>query len=293
MDRRQVWDHRGGLTAAGLLALASGTGFVVVYVLTVRTTPGRELGDASLRGALLSRAGAARAVDAVLGIVSSATLLAGLATVALIALVRLRRMPGLAAAGLLVAANGSTWLLKTQLLTRPDLGLSEITPATHNSLPSGHTTAVFSVVVALMIVAGPRLRHPVAVVGGLFAVLTALATMSAGWHRAGDSIAAFLNVGFWAGVAALVVVLAGASGQPSQQGAPGKLRWGGALSTAAAASTGLALLVVLALAIVEPLRASSAGAALAFFAGGVLVVVSAAAVLAAELFVLDRTDPAP
>ena len=83
-------------------------GFLIVYVVTVRTTPGREFGDATLRGALLTQAGLARAVDGVLGIVSVGTLLAGLTTVVLIALVRLRRVPGLAAAGLLVAANGAT-----------------------------------------------------------------------------------------------------------------------------------------------------------------------------------------
>jgi len=83
------------------------------------------------------------------------------------------------------------------LLTRPDLGLREITPATHNSLPSGHTTAVSSVVVALLVVTPARGRPLVAVTGGAAAVVTALATMSAGWHRAGDSIAAFRVVGAW------------------------------------------------------------------------------------------------
>lgn len=119
----------------------------------------------------------------------------GVAAIALIALVRLRRMAGVTAVGLLVAANASIWLLKTHLPTRPDLGLREITPVTRNSLPSGHTTAVFSVVVALLIVLPGRGRRLIVLAGGAAAVVTALATMSAGWHRAGDSIAAFSWLG--------------------------------------------------------------------------------------------------
>lgn len=283
MARAGVWENRRGLIAAGLLTLGSGIGFVAVYVLTVRTTPGREFGDASLRGALLTHAGAARAVDGVLGIVSATTLLAGLTTVALIALVRLRRVPGLAAVGLIVAANAGTWLLKTQLLSRPDLGLSEITPATHNSLPSGHTTAVFSVVVALMIVVPLRLRRPVALTGGGLAMLTALATMSAGWHRAGDSLAAFLNVGFWAGVAGVVMVLAAGDAPSAKPVSTLEGHSRQPLVRTVLGLTGVGLVLVLALAVVEPLRASSVGAVAAFLAGGLLILVVGISVLAAEL----------
>lgn len=63
--------------------VGSAAGFIAVYLVTVRTTPGREFGDASLRGALLIHDGAARAVDRVLGVASVATLLAGLALIAL------------------------------------------------------------------------------------------------------------------------------------------------------------------------------------------------------------------
>lgn len=90
------------MTAASLLTVGSVLGFVVVYALTVRTTPGRQFGDASLRGALVTNASA---VDAVLSAVSVAALVGGVAAIALIALLRLRRVPGVAAVGLVVAAN--------------------------------------------------------------------------------------------------------------------------------------------------------------------------------------------
>ncbi len=284
-------DNKAAAIAPGVLAVASMIGFVLVYVLTVRTTPGRQFGDAALRGAIVTNSTVVDAVDAVLGVVSVATLLGGLAAIALIALVRLRRVPGLAAVGLLVAANSSTWLLKTYLLTRPDLSLHEITPATHNSLPSGHTTAVFSVVVALLVVVPARARRPVAIIGGAAAVVMALATMSAGWHRAGDSIAAFLVVGAWAGIVGSVTVLADDT-VPRGVPAPGigDRSWRRRLIAMTLGSAGVGSCLAFGLVLIRPLRTSTVGAVSAFVVSGVLIVAAAVAVLMGELLVLERTD---
>lgn len=291
MTRRRASDYKAAVTRSGVLAVASVIGFVLVYVLTVRTASGRQFGDASLRGALVTNFTVVDAVDAVLGVVSAATLLGGLAAIALIALVRLQRVQGVTAVGLLVAANVSTWLLKTHILTRPDLGLREITPATHNSLPSGHTTAVFSVVVALLVVLPARARHPVAITGGAAAVVVSLATMSAGWHRAGDSIASFLVVGAWAGIAGIVAVLA-ADRAPALVLAPrlGGRSWRRWLIAMTLGSAGIGLCLACGLVLIRPLQASTFGAVTAFAAGGFLVVAAAAAVLMSELLVLERTD---
>lgn len=152
---------------------------------------------------------------------------------------------------------------------------------------------MFSVVVALLIVVPPRLRRPVAVAGGTLAVLTALATMSAGWHRAGDSIAAFLNVGFWAGVASVMMVLAARDAPPAEVPPPLADPWRRRLLRTVLVSAAVGLGLGLVLALVGPLRTSSVGAVLAFLAGGVLVVVAGASVLVAELFVLDRSTFTP
>ena len=279
--------HEGAVPAAGLLAATSVLGFVLVYVLTVRTTPGRQFGDVSLRGALITRAALADTVEGVLGVVSVASLLAGLAGVALIALVRLHRAQGLAAVALLVAANVSTWLLKRFVLDRPDLGLLEVTPATHNSLPSGHTTAVFSVVVALLLVLPAQARATAAAGGGAAAVVIAVATMSAGWHRAGDSIAAFLLVGALAGVANIATARSTRTrGAPARTG-----RWRRSLVLAVVGSAGCGCLLAIALVVVPALRASAVGEVGAFLAGGLLIVAAAIAVLLGELAVLERSDP--
>ncbi len=272
------------LVAGGYLAT-----FGLVYWMSVRTTSGRQFGDAALRGALLTQEAASDTVDAVLDIVSVASLMAALAVVATIALVRLARVTGLAAIGLLVGANGSTWLLKEHLLDRPDLGLLEYTPATLNSMPSGHTTAMFSALAAVLFVLPHRARLPLATAGGVVAVVVALATMSAGWHRGGDSVAAFLVVGGWTTLAAIaVLVLAdprvGASDPPSE-----RARW---LGPATAGALALGLATAFALTAATGLRESAFGQAIALFASACFVAATAAGVLLVSLRVLEVMEAA-
>lgn len=282
------------LTWLAMIAVTHVVLFGVVYAVTVRTVSGRQLGDASLRGAL-SLSGATRGtVDGVLDVVSIASLLGAMAVVATIALVRLARVLGLAALGILAFSNGSTWVLKHVVLSRPDLGLSEVSPSTLNSLPSGHATAVFSAVAALIFVLPHRWRLATATVGGAYAALTALATMTAGWHRAGDSVAAFLVVGFWTAVAAAVVVLADAS--PRQvapdESRPAVVRWLLAL-TIGALVVGGTLAVGLDLA--DGFRESTIGSWTAFFAGLMFVSAAATGVLVGILTglgLMESTGPA-
>lgn len=279
MNRPHQLSKRAGLVGPVALTLACGVGFVAVYAITVRTEPGRQFGDASLRGALLTRSGVAAAVDTVLGVVSIASLLAGVAVVALVALARLQRVPGEVAVGVVLAANASTWLLKNHLLSRPDLGLSEVTPATHNNLPSGHTTAVFSIAVALVFVVPPRWRRSVAVAGGAASIVLALATLSAGWHRAGDSIAAFALVGAWAGVAAFIVTALDTEESRAVHGDRTDLLSRLWLLSLTAGTVGVAVCLAAGLVLIPALRASAVGAVAGFMAGALLIVAAAVAVL--------------
>ena len=117
--------------------------------------------------------------------------------------------------------------------------------------------------------------------------------MSAGWHRAGDSIAAFLTVGFWAGVASLVMVLAAGTASPTEVSPLLEGRWRARVGRVVLVSATLGLGLVLALGLVEPLRASAVGALVAFLAGGLLVLATAVSVLVAHLMVLDRSTFGP
>ena len=221
---------------------------------------------------------------------SVASLLATVAVIAVIALVRLARLPGLAAIAILAGSNVSTLLLKDYLLVRPDLGADEIAPATLNSLPSGHATAAFSAVVALIFVLPRHWRLPTALLGTAYATITGLATMSAGWHRAGDSVAAFLLVGVWSMVAAAVLVVSDAS--PSVAGpvtpAESPVRRRLVLGSIGCVVLGVALGV--ALTALPSLRDTAVGSVSAFTAGGLLIAGTSAAVLIAVLSALGLTE---
>ncbi|TIC87451.1 phosphatase PAP2 family protein [Nocardioides sp. GY 10113] len=272
------------LVQIGLIGLVCVIGFVVVYLVSVRTMGGRLFGDASLRGALLARPAFADGADSVLNVVSVASLLGAVALVAMIALARLARVEGLAAVGLLVGANVSAQVLKRHLLDRPDFGIQEVAPATLNSLPSGHTTAVASAVAALLLVMPLRWRYPTALLGLLAATVVALATLSAGWHRAGDSMAAFLLVGAWTAIAAAAVLLSGQAQGPSGRPArPPWIRWAAVLS---AGLFVLGTLLMGALRSSATARDSDIGASTAFVAASLLIVATGIGVMLGILAVV-------
>ncbi|MEO6414030.1 MAG: phosphatase PAP2 family protein [Pedococcus sp.] len=279
----------GPLVRIVLVAFAFGVGFMLVYYVTVRTIQGRLFGDASLRGALLTRLALADGADTVLNVVSVASLLGAVALVATVALIRLERVRGLAAVGLLIGANVSTLVLKRYLLERPDLGIREVSPATLNSLPSGHATAVISAVTALLFVVPTRWRYPTALAGLVVGTVTALATMSAGWHRAADSMTAFLLVGVCAAIAGGVVLIADTppAGDRASFEWPGSARWLAAV-TAALLTLGLALGIALNAA--GPIRDATFGTGVAFGVGGLLITGTGLAVLGGVLHVLDLMD---
>ena len=273
------------------LGVVFAAAFVVIYVFTVRTLPGRAISDASLRGALLTNGLLSRVVSPVLNVVSVASLLGAMAVVALVALARSARLLGMVAVGVVVAANVSALVLKRVLLSRPEFGLKEVAPSTLNSLPSGHSTAALSAVVALLLVVPARLRWPTAAVGGAYASFTGVATMSAGWHRAGDSLAAYVLVGFWAATAGVVLLL-GPDDRKTVGGSPGRsrlARWWGAGSVGL---VGLGGAIALLLAVIDPLRDSVLGPPTAFMAGGLLIFGTAAAVLFGVLWIRQVCDGA-
>jgi membrane-associated phospholipid phosphatase len=264
--------------------------FALVYFFAVRTIGGRLVGDAALRFAISIGPGVNGMVDGVLDVISVASLLGSVAVIAVIALIRLRRGMGLAAIALMAGANVSAQLLKEFVLPRPDLGLHEIAPATLNSLPSGHSTAAFSAVVALLFVVPARLRVATAAAGVIYGCVTAVATMLAGWHRAADSMAAFLLVGVWVGLVSVAVVLLGESPAGKPRSGPA-WRPGPKLAAAIAGLLTAGLALVLLLATDGSLRAGSVGRASALAALLLVLTASAGAVLVATVAVIDRIAP--
>ncbi len=262
--------------------------FVLVYVVSVRTVRGRLISDASLRGAISSSPALRDTVDAVLNVVSIGSLLGAVAVVAVIALIRLDRVRGLVAVGVLGVANGATWLLKEHLLTRPDLGLDEVAPATLNSLPSGHTTAAFSAVAALLLVLPARWRVPVAVMGAVYGTATALATMFAGWHRASDAIASFLIVGICTLVACAVAIRLG--GPRSRSRTDVGMHWWVAGTVGALVFGGVLFGT---LSVLDPVRESVVGSLVAFSSAALLILGTVLGVMVGILRGLDAMERTP
>ncbi|MDX6212287.1 MAG: hypothetical protein QOF82_1374, partial [Frankiales bacterium] len=182
---------------ATLLAAAAGCVVLLVALdlIFVHTTHGQWVDDASLRGTSIGRRRISDPVNSILDVVSVTAL--GLATIAVGVIGYLRRRPILALLTmvLVVGSNITTEAVKHLVFTRPHLDPAD--PLAFNTLPSGHTTVALSVGVGFALVAPARLRMLLAVVGALYGAATGVATMSAGWHRPSDAVAACLVVGAW------------------------------------------------------------------------------------------------
>jgi hypothetical protein len=109
---------------------------------------------------------------------------------------------------LVAGSTLSTYVLKTYVITRTDLGVDPERATAGNSLPSGHAAAAAAFAVGLVLVLPPAARGVASVVGATYAAVVGVATLSAGWHRPSDVIASYLIVGGWAAGAGLMLILA-------------------------------------------------------------------------------------
>ncbi|MEV6814184.1 phosphatase PAP2 family protein [Micromonospora sp. NPDC051296] len=198
---------RGG-TAVWLvvLALVQTAAFIAVWRFALHTEIGQWIDTVALTGNRIGRDHIEEPVDQILNAMSVVSLLAVTITIGFIALIRGRVALAVAATLLIAGANVTTQLLKYGL-TRPDYGIDPERVYVGNSLPSGHTTVAASVAVALVLVLPPKVRAFGAVVGAGYAATAGVATLSAGWHRPSDAVAAFLVVGVWAALAGLLLLV--------------------------------------------------------------------------------------
>ncbi|PPK93174.1 PAP2 superfamily protein [Kineococcus xinjiangensis] len=260
----------GPRTAAGLAAAATAllASLAVLYAVCVLTPVGQRHEDAvhSAAGAGAEGTWPTGEVLTLLGLLSPAHLLAGLALVAVPALLRRRPLRAGVAAGVVLVAVALTELLKLVVLPRP--GLAPGTGAAlHNSLPSGHASAAVALVLALLLVVPARWRLPVGVVGGAAAAAVAGAVVDAGWHRVSDVLASvLLATAVWCAGGA---VLARAERWPR---AP-EARAVAAVAAVPSLACAAALVVVYALPVASPATAAIAAPA----AAALVSVVTAAA----------------
>ncbi len=133
------------------------------------------------------------------------------AGVALSLLALSRRRPRLAigVAAIIIGANITTQLLKTELLDRPDL-LQRPRAAITPSFPSGHATVAMSLALGFVLVVPARFRVMAGVIGIGYAVLIGAGTLTSGWHRPSDVIAAYFVTTTWvAFIAAWIIAWRG------------------------------------------------------------------------------------
>ena len=113
---------------------------------------------------------------------------------------------GVATGAALAAAVSVIGASVTSQLLKPLLAVDRVQPMYVHvdaaSWPSGHTTGVMSLCLALVLVAPPRLRPLAAIVGGGLTVGVVDGLLIAGWHFPSDVLGGLLNSTFWALLAA-------------------------------------------------------------------------------------------
>jgi membrane-associated phospholipid phosphatase len=203
-----VRDRTGGFLAGWLLLLAAAqaAAFVVVWRVFVGTAQGQQFDTVALTGNTIGRRHIDELVGTVLNAMSVAALVVTTVVIGFIALIR-GRVALAAVATLFIAGATATVQALKYAIHRPDFGVDPERAAAGNSLPSGHTAVAASFAVALVLVLPPRLRGAGALFGAGYAALVGVATLSAGWHRPSDAVAAMLVVGAWAAAAGFLLIL--------------------------------------------------------------------------------------
>lgn len=189
-----------------LLVVVQTAAFVALWRFAVHTEFGQWLDTAALAGNRIGQDRIDGPVDRVLNAMSVVSLLAATGVIGFIALIRGRIALAITATLLIAGANLSIQLLKYGL-GRPDFGIDPERAAAGNSLPSGHTAVAASVALALVLVLPRKVRALGAFLGAGYAAIAGVATLSAGWHRPSDAVAAFLVVGVWSALAGLVLLI--------------------------------------------------------------------------------------
>lgn len=209
MDRRPL------LVAAASAVLAAAVYLVIAHVAFAQRIDVHVLEDA-MSHQTYDRATLATDFVSFFDPASFALLLAFLVGGAVLA--------GRARAGLVVGAAVLGAEITAQVLKQV-LAVQRPFPADHYlppaSWPSGHTTAAVSLLFGLLIVLPPRLRPPVAVIGGGFAALALGSLVFLGSHYPSDVLGGILVSAAWCAVA---LALSGSDRAPTRARTRPRLR---------------------------------------------------------------------
>lgn len=272
-----------------LVALVAWVGVAAVWLLFVMTRTGRLVDRLAIEGGYHVRNRFWDLAEQLLEVISVPFIGGVLLATMLLAVLRRRVATAVQVAVVMAGSNLTTQVLKRFVLDRPELGTGDsLLP----SLPSGHTTAAASVAVALVIVVPRRLRAGAAIGGAVYAALTGISVLVAGWHRPSDAVAAVLVVAGWAGAAVVVRTVLDPSsrslGDPAADRPRRTARAARGL-LGAAAVTGLAAVIGLAATVGSlPVGADPRPERLTALAGGAAGVLAISCASFAVLLLLQR-----
>ena len=206
--------HRPGSVSAvsalwvGLFAVAV---VIASYAVFVRTMQGQRLDD--LAGGTLARPWAARGgMTTLLDVATIGSIALVLGICMITAVVGRRWVPAAGALVLVVGAGATSEALKHVVLTRPGLGWG-----TSNTLPSGHTTVIASLVFAAVFLLPASARWLVRLVGSVELAAIGVGTVIAGWHHPSDVVAGLAVSLAWGAVVVAAISTVGvaeSSGRP-------------------------------------------------------------------------------
>jgi membrane-associated phospholipid phosphatase len=181
-----------------LIAVAA----AVVYLLATRVPALRAADLRTLEGFMgLGPLPAAEQAYRLVGLFDPAPFAVLVAGVVAAAFLLDRFKIGLLAAGAMVGAAVTSQILKDLLAVQRGFPLGH--PMGPEAWPSGHSTAVMSFALALVLIAPPSRRWLAAAAGGVLTVATVYGLLINGWHYPSDVIGGFLVATFWASLAVI------------------------------------------------------------------------------------------
>ena len=121
-----------------------------------------------------------------------APLLIGTILLTGIALLRRRPLMALLVPLILGGANLTTQLLKPALADVRLIEVHGVGTVYPGSWPSGHATAAMSLALGVVLVVGPRLRAPAALLGAAYAIAVGYALVALGYHLPSDVLGGYL-----------------------------------------------------------------------------------------------------
>jgi membrane-associated phospholipid phosphatase len=191
--------------AVGVIAVLVAV-FLAVYAIFVHTGTGQHLDTVAINH--VGQAASTRAaVAVVLDWITRGLIV--LVSVACVVIAAIRRRWVLAAGALVVVAgaNLTTEVLKKVVLDRPDFGYG-----TSNTFPSGHTTVITSLVLAVLLVAPRSSRWLVELGGSVAVAVIGVGVVVTTWHYPSDVVGGLLVPLVWS----LLVLVAISVVQPSE-----------------------------------------------------------------------------